>query len=849
MFKNYKKGLIIISIFLILFLAIGSIYASEDFSDDSSLQTSESINVENIEDNLKISDSNNLEKENENIISVNNSDTINTLSSSSESSISDLPSVDFKSLTKEYSINTIYKVKVYDILNYNGVDYKEGRYKSSIKLRVYTGSNYKNYYASTDYKGMASIKIPNLSVGTHNIELFVDNKKRGSSFIKVTKATPKVSAPAKTVKYKTKNYFNIKVLNSKEKAIKGLNLKIRIYTGKKYKTQIIKTNSKGKITINTEKLSLGTHKVTIKSNKNYKFTKKSKITVNKTVYKAPTLVSLTYSHNNNNYYGKLTWNSKKGAKYQILRKLNSNYEVISTVVANTTKMTFTDKIDKNKYYTYSVRRVMKNPNGGVINGPYDKEGLTLLNTPSVKVDFQNLKAKITWSKVNKATKYYVFRKIGRDGKFKAIATLSANKLSYTDMYYKSPKALEKLTICKTFIDASYNSLVYTVRAYSSKTVNGVTKTSCSMYLSDGDFNLESPTIISLKDNKIKWSKVPNAEGYLILKNSGLNNKWEIIGQVGENGKATKSKSLNNIDNKAYYAIQAYANKNGEMVYSNYDRGFTLKYFSEQNAKQKILYIGDSITYGSNYKSASTRHIYSIPYRVAELLGCNYYNPSIPGSSYRDLGQKDGKNVLVGEYYRYRIFREVVDPISQGKLPANWEALDTAKNSLGESHTTIEDYNIVVLAAGTNDYLDNSKLGSIDSRDVGTFNGALNRILEKIEQASKNRVKRGEDPIKVVFVDLYYSDRNNNYEERNNRDVTPNKIGLTLTDYQNALNKQLSKWKANSKSLTFYRFKTRDYNIVNQANCPYTASDNLHFTKFTYGQYGEAFAQFLVNNVF
>ena len=121
-------------------------------------------------------------------------------------------------------------------------------------------------------------------------------------------------------------------------------------------------------------------------------------------------------------------------------------------------------------------------------------------------------------------------------------------------------------------------------------------------------------------------------------------------------------------------------------------------------------------------------------------------------------------------------------------------------------------------------------------------------MDKIEEASKMRVERGEEPIKVVFVDLYYSDRTYTNSIRENRDVTPNKIGLTLTDYQDALDNIYDKWNS-SEYLTLYNFDTRAYDIVNQDNCPYTASDNLHFSKFTYGQYGNAFASFLEENVF
>ena len=103
----------------------------------------------------------------------------------------------------------------------------------------------------------------------------------------------------------------------------------------------------------------------------------------------------------------------------------------------------------------------------------------------------------------------------------------------------------------------------------------------------------------------------------------------------------------------------------------------------------------------------------------------------------------------GNHYRYRICREVVDQIAEGELPANWQSLDTAYNSAGEKNTRLDDYNVVVLAAGTNDYLDNSTLGDLDSDDVSEFHGALNHIMEQILNASLERIQRGEDAINIM----------------------------------------------------------------------------------------------------
>ena len=188
-----------------------------------------------------------------------------------------------------------------------------------------------------------------------------------------------------------------------------------------------------------------------------------------------------------------------------------------------------------------------------------------------------------------------------------------------------------------------------------------------MYYLDGDFHLETPTISSLNETMIKWAKVTNAEGYLILKKDNGSDIWEEIYDVPALDSLMQSLEISGIDKNAYYAVQDYSTKNGEKVFSDFEKGFSLKDFDPiEYAKEKILYFGDSITHGSPYDNAAYQHVFSIPYRVAQLLGCVYYNPSIPGSTYHDLGQyENGSNVENTNFYRYRITREVVDAISEG----------------------------------------------------------------------------------------------------------------------------------------------------------------------------------------
>ena len=976
MFENLKEYSMIFAISLFLFLIIGSVSASEELSDDFFLESSDSFNspILNENPNEIISQSNgdsDLESSSGDL-GDNSDDGLLAYSDFSESKTSssigsdslkqengadssidsgNSISIEYNSITQEYGSEVFYNMNVFEVSKNGDSEIKKPKYYSIINLRVFTGNTSKDYYGFSNREGLVSFKLPKLSLGKHAVEIYMDRKLAGFSFIEIIKANTKVSAPTFTARLKKVTYFNIKVLDKNNNPLNGLILKLKVFTDKKYKTYTLKTNSKGiamlntqslaegshKVTIytnskyynilrnskiiikrnlterlnvlapavtvkyktrsylnvtalyrnglpirylklnvtlkgakasksysiktnlkglaffNTKNLSLGTYNVTIKSaNRHYILSKKTKVTVNRTLMKndTPKLISLMYfPGDDDKYYAKLTWNSKKGEEYQVLRKLDGYFKVISTVTASSQKTSFCEKVDIGKLYTYSVRMIKSNGTNKSYSS-YDKEGLKLLDRPSVKVDFQNMKANVSWTKIKGATSYRVFRKIGRDGTFKCIAELSASDLSYVDYYYNSLSDLSPILFSDVFLDSTNNSLFYTVRACYKKTEGDVKKASYGLFYKDGDFNLASPTIVSFKENKLIWSTVPNAQSYLILKKSGIDGNWDKISQVNAENVSLQSFEMEETDYNAFYSVQAYALKNGESAYSDFDTGFSLKDFSQENSKYRILYFGDSITYGSNYISVSDRHIFSIPHRVEQLLGCVYYNPSVTGATYHDLGQnEDGSNIENSNVNRCRICRQVVDQIAEGNLPVNYKRLDIAKNSEGETHTSISDYNIVVLSAGTNDYLDYASLGDLDSDDVSTFNGALNHILGKIEEASQKRIEEGKDAIKVVFVDLFYSDRTTNFKAITNRDITPNHIGLLLGDYQNALTEQLRRWSNKTDDLTFYNFKTRDYGIVSEDNCQYSTSDNLHFTKFTYSQYGNAFAQFLLENVF
>ena len=146
-------------------------------------------------------------------------------------------------------------------------------------------------------KGIATFKASTLNAGYYKIcihqAVFVPGPDSGcglymitpgalkTSSLKVNKANTTVSAPQVKNKFKKSRYFKITVKHKlTKKVVKGLKLKLKVSTGKKYKTYYVKTNSKGIANFNTKNLKRGKHKVLIYSaNGNFIVSKKSYIVI------------------------------------------------------------------------------------------------------------------------------------------------------------------------------------------------------------------------------------------------------------------------------------------------------------------------------------------------------------------------------------------------------------------------------------------------------------------------------------------------------------------------------------------------------------------------------------------
>ena len=215
---------------------------------------------------------------------------------------------------------------------------------------------------------------------------------------------------------------------------------------------------------------------------------------------------------------KLTWDKLTGSdKYYVYRKTQSTaWKKIATVKNSVATYTDTSVKNNTAKYFYTVKGVDKK---GVVS-QYNKTGLVIyfVKAPVVGAvtNVSNNGVKVTWTKVNNATGYYVYRKKA-DGKFVKIATVKNGKtVSYTD---KSSKI-------------SNTVYYYTVKAY--KTVSG--KTYSSAYNTNGKYVrfLKAPVLkkatLSGNDYMISWEKVAGATEYIVYRSNNLSTpSWKKIG--------------------------------------------------------------------------------------------------------------------------------------------------------------------------------------------------------------------------------------------------------------------------------------------------------------------------------
>ena len=191
--------------------------------------------------------------------------------------------INVNSMKAYYSSNS--KLKISFFTTDTNKQAKDLDFWIEIKNKKYHYSEFN----TADSKGLCNYPLSRLAAGTYTFQIIVvfGEEYYPYSFltktVKVTilKANTIVKAPKITNKYKKSKYFKVSIKNKlTNKVVKYVTIKLKIYTGKKYKTYSIKTDKRGIAKFKTNKLKKGKHKVVISSgNTNYKISKISLIRI------------------------------------------------------------------------------------------------------------------------------------------------------------------------------------------------------------------------------------------------------------------------------------------------------------------------------------------------------------------------------------------------------------------------------------------------------------------------------------------------------------------------------------------------------------------------------------------
>ena len=183
-------------------------------------------------------------------------------------------------------MTTYYKEGKYFTVKLTNTKKKKPIYDAKVNIKIYISKNrYYNYNGKTGMNGQIKLLLDSLKPGTYKVVISCADKKDYSakqitSKIVIKKAPAKLTPKKVTAKKGAKKYFKVKVKNKKtKKVIKGVKVKIKVYTGKKAKTFTAKTNAKGIAKILTNKLKVGKHKVVVASADKYVTAKKAKSTI------------------------------------------------------------------------------------------------------------------------------------------------------------------------------------------------------------------------------------------------------------------------------------------------------------------------------------------------------------------------------------------------------------------------------------------------------------------------------------------------------------------------------------------------------------------------------------------
>ncbi|MBR2877223.1 MAG: hypothetical protein IKC01_08795, partial [Clostridia bacterium] len=278
----------------------------------------------------------------------------------------------------------------------------------------------------------------------------------------------------------------------------------------------------------------------------------------------------------------LKWNSVAGAqKYRVYRKVVSSNSTGYEVLKEVTNTSFKDTagLKNNTTYKYAVKAITSSSTSSYVEKSYTYLDPVTLSTSNVTSGI-----KISWKKVEGATKYKVYRRVAGASSWTGLQTVEGNVYSVTDKSIKSGVTYE-----------------YTAKAFKGESVSANAAIKTAKYVS-----MVSKVTLANGYNgvSVKWTAVSGAEKYRIYRRLASDNSWTAIKTVSSNVVSFVDSGATSGQTNYYavracsggtwsafksYAINYLATPKATKTYSSIGKGNVIKWNAVAGAAQYRVY--------------------------------------------------------------------------------------------------------------------------------------------------------------------------------------------------------------------------------------------------------------------
>ncbi len=248
---------------------------------------------------------------------------------------------------------------------------------------------------------------------------------------------------------------------------------------------------------------------------------------------------------------KITWDASPIAESYALFKFNGTQWLFTAKVEGTEYID--TELKSNEMYSYAVAQMIGD-SIGILNTRDAIYIRYIAPVGSIGVTNYGTYARLTWSAVDGATQYYIYKSSAVDGEYSLIGTVSSAKLLQFDD--------------KNVINGK--ECFYAIRCYNGESMSSLSEPKSNMFM-------RIPQISSVSNiyggQQVSWSAVEGAERYVVYCKSPSSNGYKIIATVGADELTfINKKAENGVSNT--YAIRAV---NGDAV--SYFKGKSAVYLT------------------------------------------------------------------------------------------------------------------------------------------------------------------------------------------------------------------------------------------------------------------------------